>query len=269
MTVDVGDVHYDQPILIGDSMPLQKVTVDGKPCWRYGDSGKPYPYDPNDPESEKGAKKKAIDQGLAMGDGELKKAAVDLLLNEIEKGDSHSREYLDAFHSAIMAHEGIDPALKDEAHKKARGGAGGKLRGRGAPPDGGLDGEDPDGTSPCTKALHVDICKVADNVVYGIVLRAGIADLQGDVMSKEDIAKACHDYMEEYRSINVGHKDDIDACPVECWIAKEPGMLGKRKYGEGDWLMGTRINDPETLAKVNTGLLKSYSIEGEGVRVPM
>jgi hypothetical protein len=193
-------------------MPLQRCIADGKPAWRYGESGKPYPYDPDDSESEKMAKKKAIDQGLAIGDGELKKAAVELILKEIEN--------------------------KSEP-------------------------------GPCSKALNVEIAKVADNVVYGIVLRADTEDLQGDVMSKEDIAKACHDYMEDYRAINVGHKDDVDACPVECWIAKEPGVLGKRKYGAGDWLMGTKINDPETLAKVNTGLLKSYSIEGEGVRVPL
>ena len=61
-------------------MPLNNVTVDGEPCWQWGDTGKPYPYDPDDPESEKVAKQKAIDQGLVMGDGELKKCSLEKIM---------------------------------------------------------------------------------------------------------------------------------------------------------------------------------------------
>jgi len=119
------------------------------------------------------------------------------------------------------------------------------------------------------KLLTVEIAKVADNTIYGIVLRAGIPDLQGDIMGAEDIQKACHVFMEEYRVINADHSGDIDACPVECWIAKEGGKLGNREYGPGDWLMGTKINDPAILQGIREGKYRSYSIEGEGVRVPL
>ena len=117
-----------------------------------------------------------------------------------------------------------------------------------------------------SKSLTIEIAKVQDNVVYGIVLHANKPDLQGDVMSPDDIRKAMHEFMEEFRTINKDHADDINACPVECWQAKEPGKIGNSAYGEGDWLMGTKINDPAILADVLTGKYKSYSIEGTGHR---
>ena len=117
-----------------------------------------------------------------------------------------------------------------------------------------------------SKSLTIEIAKVQDNVVYGVVLHANKPDLQGDVMSPDDIRKAMHEFMEEFRTINKDHADDINACPVECWQAKEPGKIGNSAYGEGDWLMGTKINDPAILADVLTGKYKSYSIEGTGHR---
>lgn len=119
------------------------------------------------------------------------------------------------------------------------------------------------------KHILVEIAKVSRNVVYGVVLKPGIADLQGDIMSPDDIQKACHEYMAEYRTININHAADIKACPVECWITKEAGKLGDREYPAGSWLMGTRIDDPEVMRGVHEGLFKSYSIEGEGTREPL
>jgi hypothetical protein len=120
-----------------------------------------------------------------------------------------------------------------------------------------------------SKSVIVPISKVQGDIVYGIVLKANVPDLQGDIMSPEDIKVAMHEFMEAYREINVDHANDVNACPVECWQAKEPGKLGNRNYGPGDWLMGTKVNDPETLQRIISGDLKSYSIEGVGQRVPL
>ena len=120
-----------------------------------------------------------------------------------------------------------------------------------------------------SKSLTIEIAKVQDNVVYGVVLHANKPDLQGDVMSPGDIRKAMHDYMAEYRSININHESDIDACPVECWQAKDPGTLGNSRYNTGDWIMGTRVYDENVLRAVQEGKLRSYSIEGIGTREPL
>lgn len=47
-------------------MPLRKSTSKGRPCVKYGESGKCYPYKAGNAASQKAAKKKAINQGLAI-----------------------------------------------------------------------------------------------------------------------------------------------------------------------------------------------------------
>jgi hypothetical protein len=119
------------------------------------------------------------------------------------------------------------------------------------------------------KAITVEIAKVQDNVVYGIVLHANKPDLQGDIMSPDDIRKAMHEFMEEFRAINKDHSEDIDACPVANWQMDSEGTIGNSSYGPGDWVMGTKINDQKVLADVINGKYKSYSIEGVGQRIPI
>jgi hypothetical protein len=47
-------------------MPLQRTTVNGKPAYKYGATGKAYPYTPGNAASREAAKKKAIKQALAI-----------------------------------------------------------------------------------------------------------------------------------------------------------------------------------------------------------
>ncbi len=47
-------------------MPVHKTTSGKKPAFQWGDSGKKYPYTPGNKASMIAAKKKAIDQGLAV-----------------------------------------------------------------------------------------------------------------------------------------------------------------------------------------------------------
>jgi hypothetical protein len=47
-------------------MPVKRVIVDGKPAYRWGDSGKAYKYTPGNASSRLAAKKRAIKQGVAV-----------------------------------------------------------------------------------------------------------------------------------------------------------------------------------------------------------
>jgi hypothetical protein len=49
-------------------MPLKRCSSDSKPGWKWGDSGKCYTYTKGSDASEKKAKRKALNQGIAMGD---------------------------------------------------------------------------------------------------------------------------------------------------------------------------------------------------------
>ena len=193
--------------------------------------------------------------------------AFELNASGVMKGETHSRQYLDAFHNHIMANAAIDPGFKEAAHKVARSTAGGMLRKPKTPEPVVTHGEVVN-VEDCMKSYVIEIAKMVDNIVYGVVLAPDKADLQGDIMSKEDIERASHEYMKEYRTINVDHKDNVDAYPVESWIAKEDGLLGTRPYTKGSWLMGTLL--PQDLAdKVRSGRYNAYSIEGTGVREPL
>jgi hypothetical protein len=49
-------------------MPVNECQENSKPGLKWGDSGKCYTYTPNNEGSRKNAKKKALTQGLAIGD---------------------------------------------------------------------------------------------------------------------------------------------------------------------------------------------------------
>lgn len=111
-------------------MPLKKCNQSGKPGWKWGDAGKCYTYTPDNKASEKAAKKKAIDQGIAIeGPDKFKKeAALDpnmsvaetllpyLLTPDHYKGDNYfdpPSKYRDEKHPLDQADsEGVpkDPA---------------------------------------------------------------------------------------------------------------------------------------------------------------
>lgn len=261
--MDYGDIHTPRLGNGDDNMPLQRCMHEGKHAWRWGSTGKAYTYDSDDEESEKAAKKRAIDQGLAIGGGSLEKAAPTLeeMYQDELKGSS---EY------ARASEEATDPDIKSMFLSMSQD----ELRH--AETLKAIMVKQPLATPPApapdtsmSKSLVIDIAKIQDNTCYGIVLKANTEDLQGDIMSPEDIRVAMHGFMEEYRTINKDHADDIDACPVECWQADKPGSLGNSRYGPGDWLMGVKIHDPEVLRAVHEGKLRSYSIEGVGQRVPL
>ena len=49
-------------------MPLQRCETDDRPGWKWGESGKCYPYTAGDEASEQAARKKAMAQAAAMGE---------------------------------------------------------------------------------------------------------------------------------------------------------------------------------------------------------
>lgn len=96
-------------------MPLMECTENGKPGFKYGQSGKCYTSD-GTPEGIKSAKKKAIKQGVAMGEGKLEDGSGEPTI-----------EYLTAFHSYVKTHPEVYDHIKSQIHLRARGSAGGKI----------------------------------------------------------------------------------------------------------------------------------------------
>lgn len=65
-------------------MPVNSCSSGGKPGYKWGDGGKCYTYDPNSETSKKSAKKKALAQGIAIGDIDIQR------LNEVTTSSMES-----------------------------------------------------------------------------------------------------------------------------------------------------------------------------------
>jgi len=53
-------------------MPVKECQENNEPGYKWGDEGKCYIYSPNNEGSKKNARKKALTQGIAIGDIEVK-----------------------------------------------------------------------------------------------------------------------------------------------------------------------------------------------------
>lgn len=49
-------------------MPVQSCQINNEPGYKWGKSGKCYEYNPDDEQSKSDAKRKAVAQGVAIGD---------------------------------------------------------------------------------------------------------------------------------------------------------------------------------------------------------
>jgi hypothetical protein len=107
----------------------------------------------------------------------------------------------------------------------------------------------------------------AERFVYGIVLQPNTEDAQGDVISKEEIAKASHAFMESCQQIGVQHTTVNPQIKIwESYLAPQDLTIGGQKVLEGSWLLGVHILDNEVWRQVEKGELTGFSIKGYGNR---
>lgn len=135
-----------------------------------------------------------------------------------------------------------------------------------------------DGREPLTKEVRllVPIEKSeapAKRVSYGVVLEPDTEDLQGDVMTAEDIEEAAYDWMERSQAGGHMHSETVDGAKVvesyiaPCDIPVETAE-GPETIRKGSWVLGMRW--PESIWKrITGGELTGYSVGGTGVRLAM
>ena len=115
--------------------------------------------------------------------------------------------------------------------------------------------------------VKADIYK---QIVYCVVLAPDETDLQGDIMTAEDIEETAHDYLLEARVIGSGHAKPMDAGVVECYIAptdfESDGQFGPQKVKKGSWVIAIKIQDRQEWNKVLNGEYTGVSVGGLGQR---
>lgn len=108
-------------------------------------------------------------------------------------------------------------------------------------------------------------------ICYGVVLEPDTEDLQGDIISAEEIEKTAHGYLKNARKVKDRHVAKTDACPVESYIAPQDlffrsGPFGDQEVRKGSWVLGVHVSDPELWRKIESGDYEGFSVGGVGVR---
>jgi hypothetical protein len=118
---------------------------------------------------------------------------------------------------------------------------------------------------------QIPIMKIdeAKHIVFGVVLQPEIPDLQGDIISKEEIEKCAHDYMINSRETGFRHKAKLDAAIVESYITKGEYWICDQEVKNGSWVIAMKVFDMNVWAMVMSGEINSFSIGGFAESAPI
>ncbi len=116
-----------------------------------------------------------------------------------------------------------------------------------------------------------------NHILQCAVLIPMVVDLQGDWMTKEDIAESAYDFLSQYNKAthlkqqHQGNPISEKAEVVESFLVPDGNTitLGSQTYPEGTWIMSIRILDDELWANVESGAITGLSVGGKGVRIEM
>lgn len=142
----------------------------------------------------------------------------------------------------------------------------------------GLSDRIPDGWNADGSVSKADVIKteitaplIADQsqqIVYGVVLTPDQVDSQGDTVTAQEIEKAAHKWLVEYRKHDVQHDGNAAAMePVESFIAPADLSISGPPVLKGAWVIGVHVNDAGTWDRVQKGELTGFSIGGTAERV--
>lgn len=138
-------------------------------------------------------------------------------------------------------------------------------------------------------SLRFDICKQDEEkrLVYGPVLVPENFDLQDDIISKEEIEKANHNYMvklnfredpEFLKSLGLNDKSrrgfmhvemNRKIALVENYIAPVDFKMGERSITAGTWVMAVKVFDDEIWNLVKAKRITGFSIGGRSQSIPV
>ena len=100
-------------------------------------------------------------------------------------------------------------------------------------------------------------------LVYGVVLEPDSVDLQGDIISVEEIEKSAHNYMINSRMVGYRHNSIADARVVESYIFN----IENQEIVKGSWIIVVKVMNYDLWEKVKNNEINGFSIGGYGNRV--
>jgi hypothetical protein len=134
--------------------------------------------------------------------------------------------------------------------------------------------EEPEPRDQIEKAWEAEIIEKQDEkrIVYGVVLRPNVPDLQNDIYNDDEVEKAAHRFMIASRKADWMHGQTLshnDAIPVESYIVPADVLTNGYQLKKGDWVVGMHVPNLDYWEKIKKGEARSFSIKGVGRRTPV
>ena len=118
--------------------------------------------------------------------------------------------------------------------------------------------DEPTGTLECQIIRKSEDMKL----VTGVVMEPLENDTDYNWTTPEQIEEAAHFFLKNFRAIDAEHsREDIDAAPVESWIAREDTVVDGTPVKAGSWLMTVKVEDDEEWEKVVSDKYTGFSID--------
>lgn len=123
---------------------------------------------------------------------------------------------------------------------------------------------------PFKKQRYAAILKAdaEKRLVFGVISEPDTVDLQGDVLSREEIARMARNFVEyvrEFRDRHTSRKVKVEI--VRSWIAEKDEWMYGQLVKAGSWLLLVRVLDDEVWGKIKAGVYRAFSIGGRGIRI--
>ena len=97
-------------------------------------------------------------------------------------------------------------------------------------------------------------------LVTGPVLVPGEPDVDGDVVTPEQVEEVAHRFLEDYQNVDIMHRFRNVARPVESYILDEPRRINGVDLPRGTWMMTSKVYDDDVWEGIMSGEYTGYSI---------
>ncbi|WP_397599132.1 XkdF-like putative serine protease domain-containing protein [Silvanigrella sp.] len=99
--------------------------------------------------------------------------------------------------------------------------------------------------------------------ITGLILQPDLPDLHGDILSKEEVKKACYNYMKK-KQLQTGKQHVIsdDIALVECYISKSDINIGDQVIKEGSWFGEFEPLNDKIKEEIEQEKFKGFSVKG-------
>ena len=110
-----------------------------------------------------------------------------------------------------------------------------------------------------------------ERYLLGVVLEPDVVDAHNDVYGVDEVRKAAHGFMADFRHMGLMHRWKVNKAVglVESYLLPGDTQIGNTMVRKGTWMLGVRVHDVDIWGQVRQGKLTGFSIGGFATREPL